>query len=428
MQIKITHKNPRTVVIHHHDDMIHCRPTLLWFGFQFTYYINNKKDCRRLLLLFFFLSSLVLLFLDFNHKSNGAIITSIFGFVVVAAQHDLNGGSCLAMAGKDCVALVLDSRFGSGTSLVNVQARRVLVFPPQSATTTTGMDDDVDVGDNNNNDVNKKNQDLLFLVALQGLQGDALTLEQELILATQHQYARTSLGTNGRANIVLPTPNYDDNDNDVTNDDEELHDRPPTTTTTTTTISPRSLASYMSHLLYQRRQTPYYVEPMIVGLEKVVSVRRRQRRRRQQEPIDENNNNDDDDHVTKTTTVRYRPYLCSMDLLGSLHEQPRSKPTKPTVNDDDDDDDIVVVVDDKVATLDDNPTTFCCMGAAVESLYGTAQAFWKPNLNASELAQTCTKAFLAALERDSLSGYGARLYLLTATNGISVYDIVTRND
>ena len=398
--------------------MIHCRPTL-WFGFQFTYsyyYINNKKDSRRLWLLLFFLSSLVLLFLDYSHKSNGAIITSIFGFVVVAAQHDLNGGSCLAMAGKDCVALVLDSRFGSGTSLVNVQARRVLVFPPQSAT-TTGMDDDDDVGDNNN-DVNKKNQDLLFLVALQGLQGDVLTLEQELILATQHQYARTSLGTNGRANIVLPTPNYDDNDNDVTNDDEELHARPPTTTTTT--ISPRSLASYMSHLLYQRRQTPYYVEPMIVGLEKVVSVRRR----RQQEPIDgNNNNNDDDDHVTKTATVRYRPYLCSMDLLGSLHEQPRSKPTKPTVNDDDDDDD-----DDKVATLDDNPTTFCCMGAAVESLYGTAQAFWKPNLNASELAQTCTKAFLAALERDSLSGYGARLYLLTATNGISVYDIVTRND
>ena len=37
------------------------------------------------------------------------------------------------------------------------------------------------------------------------------------------------------------------------------------------------------------------------------------------------------------------------------------------------------------------------------------------------------KAFLSALERDCLSGYGAIIYLITK-DGIMEYDLATRND
>lgn len=39
---------------------------------------------------------------------------------------ELNGGSCLAMAGKDCVALAVDRRFGLEGQLVSTEAKRVL--------------------------------------------------------------------------------------------------------------------------------------------------------------------------------------------------------------------------------------------------------------------------------------------------------------
>lgn len=39
---------------------------------------------------------------------------------------DLNGGSCLVMAGKDCVAMAVDRRFGLEEQLVSAEAKRVL--------------------------------------------------------------------------------------------------------------------------------------------------------------------------------------------------------------------------------------------------------------------------------------------------------------
>ena len=52
---------------------------------------------------------------------------------------------------------------------------------------------------------------------------------------------------------------------------------------------------------------------------------------------------------------------------------------------------------------------------------------WKPGLNSEELASVCGKAFLSALERDCLSGYGAIVYVLTK-DGIIEYDLACRND
>lgn len=253
------------------------------------------------------------------------------------------------MAGKDSVALILDSRFGTGTSLVNVQARHVLL-PPSSW--------------------RQQQQQDLFLVALQGLQGDVLQLEHELTMAMQHGYVRASIaGTS--STLALP------------NGQGLLK---------SSTISPRSLASWTRHLLYQRKNSPYYVEPMIVGLE-ICFV------------------SDDNGKMR----LEHRPYLCSMDMLGSMQELPSSSSTGEYSA-------------DTTSTTTAAAAAFCCMGAAATSLYGTAQAFWKPNLEATELAQVCTRAFLAALERDSLSGYGARLYMITPQDGITIQDVLTRND
>ena len=132
-------------------------------------------------------------------------------------------------------------------------------------------------------------------------------------------------------------------------------------------ISPRAMASITSHVLYQRRGG-YYVEPLVVGLTE------------EDGDGDDNNNNN-------------TPFLCAMDMIGA---QSFSK-------------------------------SFVCSGAASKSLYGTAEALWKPNMNEEELLETCGKAFQSALERDCLSGYGSIVYLISK-RGILEYDLSNRND
>ena len=88
-----------------------------------------------------------------------------------------------------------------------------------------------------------------------------------------------------------------------------------------------------------------------------------------------------------------QPFLCAMDMIGA---QSFSK-------------------------------SFVCAGAASKSLYGTAEALWRPKLEAKELVEVCGKAFQGALERDCLSGYGILVYLITS-EGIMEFDLATRND
>jgi 20S proteasome subunit beta 3 len=87
------------------------------------------------------------------------------------------------------------------------------------------------------------------------------------------------------------------------------------------------------------------------------------------------------------------PFLCAMDMIGA---QSFSK-------------------------------SFVCSGAASKSLYGTAEALWKPDLEPDELAEVCGKAFQSALERDCLSGYGVLVYLVTS-DGVVEIDLASRND
>jgi 20S proteasome subunit beta 3 len=69
-------------------------------------------------------------------------------------------------------------------------------------------------------------------------------------------------------------------------------------------------------------------------------------------------------------------------------------------------------------------------------LHGIAEALWRPNLDAEELVEVCGKAFVSALERDCLSGYGAVVYLIESHEvedgdeniSIKEYVLACRND
>jgi 20S proteasome subunit beta 3 len=238
----------------------------------------------------------------------------------------LNGGSLLAMAGTDCVALAVDKRFGNGPALVNIGARSIL---HPSRTT---------------------------LVGFTGLEGDVQSVHHELTALVVSQRDR-GLGFMTRAA--------------ATSNDKPF-------------VSPKVMASLTSHVLYGRKQSPYYVEPLVIGLEPSIDDGGED---------DTDGGDDQSSATTQAPRIRYRPFLCSMDMIGATS---LSK-------------------------------SFVCAGAASKSLFGTAEALWEPDMDSDRLIEVCGRAFLGALERDCMSGYGAIVYLITK-DGIVEYDIAGRND
>jgi 20S proteasome subunit beta 3 len=246
----------------------------------------------------------------------------------------LNGGSILAMTGENCVAIAVDKRFGSGPQMVNISPRTVYI--PNSN----------------------------VLVAFSGLEGDVQSLSREVAVQVSSKISR---------NIGF---GFQDS-------------------ASTSIISAKSMSQLLSHLLYRRRQSPYFVEPIIAGIEKIVDESEHKdiisHHSDQTMLFDESNENTS---IQEKSSIRYRPFLCAQDCIGA---QSRSD-------------------------------SFVCSGAASKSLYGTAEAMWRPGLTSEELIQICGKAFLSALERDCLSGYGAIIYLIDGENGIEEIDLVSRND
>jgi 20S proteasome subunit beta 3 len=274
---------------------------------------------------------------------------------IVVAQNDaltMNGGSVLAMAGQDCVAVAVDKRFGSGSFLVQIRHRPVLHFADST------------------------------MVAFTGLEGDVQSLRVELAAQVALKYSR-GLGSGGNSAMGR-------------------------------SVSSTAVASLLSHVLYHRKRAPYYVEPLVIGLvpdgwlDDDVEISSGDGNITNKDDVASNDESSTGDGAaadsvaiaskcicTNTATKRrkYRPYLCSMDMIGAKSES----------------------------------KAFVCAGTASQSMYGTAEALWKPNLTADELIAVCGKAFLSALERDCLSGYGAILCLLTP-DGIVEYDISGRSD
>jgi 20S proteasome subunit beta 3 len=231
----------------------------------------------------------------------------------------MNGGSIMAMAGRQCLAVAVDKRFASNGLLVQVAPRSILHVP-----------------------------DTLTMVVFTGLESDVHALKGALSTEISRKYSR-GLGFNAPKGL-----------------------------------STKSMASLTSHVLYNRKKSPYYVTPLVVGLDPTPRRRSLQR-----------NSDDDSDPTTELSagTFDFESYLCGMDCIGARSES----------------------------------RSFVCSGAAKQSLYGTCEALWRPDMNPDELLAVCSKAFFSALERDCLSGYGAIVYLITP-DGIEEFDIMGRTD
>jgi len=264
---------------------------------------------------------------------------TIFLAIVVHCSHGqqqdpstLNGGSILAMTGDGCVAVVVDKRYGSGSQMINVSPRTVLLPSPT------------------------------VIVGFTGLGGDVLTVADELSEQLSSRMDRTLGGVGFVGGEVL----------------REGGGAQPYGS-----VGPNLVSSLLSHMLYSRRG--YFVEPVIAGLDVVTTF---------EDNGEETGPGDVVLNGEKSKCVRYVPYLCAQDMIGARSQS----------------------------------SSFVCSGAASNSLYGIAEAMWRPGLKPEELVSVCGRAFLSALERDCLSGYGATLYIIVGGKGIIEYDLACRND
>ncbi|VDM31365.1 unnamed protein product [Hydatigera taeniaeformis] len=116
-------------------------------------------------------------------------------------------------------------------------------------------------------------------------------------------------------------------------------------------IRPKTLLYMLSNLLYERRFGPYFVEPIVVGIDPVTN----------------------------------EPFVGGMDLIGCIMET----------------DEFVVA------------------GSCTEQLYGMCETLWEKDMGSRSLfpchifgdhMNTC--CILNATNRDCISGWGARVYLM----------------
>ena len=66
-------------------------------------------------------------------------------------------------------------------------------------------------------------------------------------------------------------------------------------------------------------------------------------------------------------------------------------------------------------------------GTGYELLYGLCETFYKPDLEPEQLFEVISNCILSALDRDSLSGWGCKVYILTPKELI-VRSLKTRMD
>ena len=72
----------------------------------------------------------------------------------------------------------------------------------------------------------------------------------------------------------------------------------------------------------------------------------------------------------------------------------------------------VVVTYDSIGCYQESGS-FEVAGTGSDLLVGCCEAFYKPNLEPEALFETISNCLLSALDRDSLSGWGAYVYILT---------------
>lgn len=110
--------------------------------------------------------------------------------------------------------------------------------------------------------------------------------------------------------------------------------------------TPATTAHILSNMLYSRRFGPWFVDPIVAGL--------------------------DGDN---------RPFVTGMDSLGCWEPS--------------------------------EDLEYACAGTSSEGMLGLCESFYKPDQEPEDLVETVCQLFLAGLDRDCLSGWGARVLLIT---------------
>lgn len=148
-----------------------------------------------------------------------------------------------------------------------------------------------------------------LMVAFTGLEGDIATLSEELSIQA------SKLTDRGSSSFL------------VTSSDNDRQRR----------ISPKAMSSLTSHVLYERRSSPFYVEPLIVGLEEepaeeeestgfsspiILQKKNNLQPETKQDNVDvdtihESISRDKLESSNNKRKKRCRPFLCSQDVIGA---------------------------------------------------------------------------------------------------------------
>jgi len=206
-----------------------------------------------------------------------------------------NGTALVAMAGKNCVAIASDTRFGIQQQTVATTLRKMF----------------------------KMSED--YYIGMTGLISDIQTLHQKL------EY---------RMNMYQMQENRE--------------------------MPVRVFSHVVCQMLYEKRFGPYFVEPIIAGLEW--------------------EKNENGQNISK-------PFLSGMDLIGAP-----------------------VFID-----------SFLCGGTTSDELHGVCEAMYRPDMDADELFEVISQCLLAGQDRDCLAGWGGVVHVITA-EGVRTVELQARAD
>ncbi|KAM3181300.1 hypothetical protein ACTXT7_014628 [Hymenolepis weldensis] len=123
-------------------------------------------------------------------------------------------------------------------------------------------------------------------------------------------------------------------------------------------VRPKTLLCMLSNLLYERRFGPYFVEPIVAGID----------------PVDN------------------KPFVGAMDLIGSPVE-----------------------------------CEFVVAGSCTEQLYGMCETLMEKDMDSEQLFECISQCMLNAANRDCITGWGARVYLIEKDK-VTISDLKGRMD
>ena len=140
-------------------------------------------------------------------------------------------------------------------------------------------------------------------------------------------------------------------------------------------ITPSKFGQRLTSLLYEHRFSPFFVEPIVAGLEL--------RTVKKEGKVEED---EEDEKV-------WVPYITAMDLIGA-----------PVMTD-----------------------NFVVSGTCSEQLYGMSEALYVPNQEPEDLFETISQVLLASVDRDCLAGWGALVHIITP-DGVETRELKSRKD